>query len=386
MGISADIKCCDDYTKNCRDTCPVTAEDIHRVLLEAYDILTDCSLCFDDKKEKLYCLDKKFRCYIDTNRPYTFKYYKDCYDFEYLVYIASVGDYAIDLVVYKDLGDWINLDTGSCVRNVKYGGCSKLQNTVSKRRDLCGKEKELYEAKRKEIDHLKINGEFCYGKNSVLDWRCKPKCEILKPCDLEKVDCKFAVLVKIDNWNMCKGGKHAKVFLGDCEVAKITECDLVYVDIKGHKNGYHTLCVKLYDECDKYIGLCCERQVKICVKKCKKPKKKDNCNKCLKKKDNCGCKVKKWCDDTSSTSTCSSSTTECDSTTECESSVSSVVYNFEDTYSCKDPCDKEEESSSTSCSSSSSSSTEECKKKKYKHHQKKKSKFICNTGKCNLRK
>ncbi|MNK79606.1 hypothetical protein D3C87_992760 [compost metagenome] len=352
MGISAD-KCRD----KCNNVCPITAEDVHRVVLEAYDILTDCKLCFDEKKHKLYCLEKGYRCQIDTNYPYTFKYYQDCYGFEYFIFIGTVkGGFAIDLVAYSDIDQWTVLNTGSCVRTTNHGACSKTQYSVSKRKDLVGLIKDKYEAKAREIERIRVNGDFCYGKHLVLDWRCKPTCEILEPCHNAKCDEKLAILVKIDNWNMSVDGKHAKLFIDNCEVAKIHNCSIVYVDLSNYKKGWHKVQLRLYDECCKFIGLGCEK--KICLRKPKCEKKK-KCGSCHKEEDRCGCKKpkckknacekkKKWCDSSSSSSSSSSSEC-CDSSSSC-SSESSISYNFEPSYCC-------DSSSSSSCSSSSSSSS-----------------------------
>uniref|UniRef100_A0A6C0BKM1 Uncharacterized protein n=1 Tax=viral metagenome TaxID=1070528 RepID=A0A6C0BKM1_9ZZZZ len=361
MGVSIDKKCRDV----CDVVCPITAEDVHKVILQAFDILTDCKACFEEKQKALYCLEKTYRCLIDINYPYTFKYYRDCLIGEFFFFIATVkGGFAVDFVAYKDIDQWVVLNTGSCVRAVNYGGCSKTQYSVSKRRDLVGEVKHKYEIRAAEIERIRKTNDYCYGKGFQVDWRCKPVCEILEPCHGSKHQKDFAILVEVKNWNLCADGKHAKVYIDGKCTHTLHSCDLIYVDTKCLKKGWHTLELRLYDECGKFIGIGCKKKFCYCPPKCKKPKKKSRCNDCHKDYDDanrCGCKPKKCkkpkkCESSSSSSSCSSSSSSSCSSSSSDScpsscsSESSIVYNFDKSYECSS-------SSSSSCSSSSSSSS-----------------------------
>ena len=374
MGLNIDTRCCNNFGMR-SSACPITAEDIHKFLSEAYVILTDCQMCFEERKEKIACLEKKHRCFVNINYPYKFSFTRDCFGYEYLIYIATIADFAIDMVVYNDLYGWIVLNTGTCVRKYNFGGCSKLQYSVSKRRDLCGDDRHKYDMRIAEIERKRVDCDFYGVKDVVLDWRCKPRCEFIEPCHGSKVDEKFAVLVRISNWNMRENFRHARLYVDDHCLHTIYNCDLFYVDLCGHKKGWHTLTLKLYDENGKFIGIGCEQ--KVCLSKAKKECSSSSSSSCCPSSSSSSCSSSSsssCCPSSSSSSSCSSSS----SSSCCPSSSSSSCSSSSSSSSC---CPS---SSSSSCSSSSSSSCQppSSSSEESSYHYKFQSSYCCSSSSC----
>src|SRR2546423_1495961 len=103
----------------CSSLCPISSNDIYVVLGQAFQILKQQDRTFMCKKKELYCLYKKYRCLIDPIFPSYYLFVKDCYGNPLLLFIGTIGRFAVDVVLYKDIFDWIILDTGSCRRKYK---------------------------------------------------------------------------------------------------------------------------------------------------------------------------------------------------------------------------------------------------------------------------
>ena len=369
MGATCSNVCYDDFTIGTM-VCPIKPEDIHKTLSEMYSILTDCNMSFEERNKEIHCLEKKYRCYVNINYPYKFSFNRDCFCYEYFTYIATIGDYSINLFAYSDLYGWVVCNTGSSYMKYDYGGCSKLQLCVSKRKQLLPNEQANYELKMKEIERRRLECDFCRTDDSFIDWRSKPRCDIIEPRDKAQVEDSFGVLVRISNWNMKEGGLHARVFIDDQYIQSIYSIDMFYLNMSEYKKGWHKLTIKLYDETDTYIGISSEKR--ICLLRESRSMSDDSCKKCRRRK----CECSSVTESTEQTSTVESSNSSSGSEVSIESnelsevsvetssretdestvSAESVImeiskevqapkYNFEKSFQC------------TSCNDSESSST-----------------------------
>lgn len=346
----------------------ITPEDIHKVLLEGYNIITDrAHRQFECREKDVFCLWRRYRCLFNPYFPQFFKFVKDPLGFEYLILIATVGEFAIDVVLYWDNFGWIVLNEGVCHRRYNFGGCSKLQYSVAKRKPVfLVEDKCLFDARKTQIDTIIGSQDYAFGPNTYIDWRFKPQIQILEPCKGSKVThCEVKLSVCIKNWKLEECGKSYHVYLDGCYVKTVHSFEPQVISLHDKKKGWHHIEVKLFDECCRYARVGSSTKFYLCADcKCNSSSSSSSSSGCSSssssssctsssstKEDPClkkhfgfgkGCKKSS---SSSSSSSCSSSS----SSSDCSSSSSTV-------WKCKKKCSSS--SSSSSCSSSSSSSSD----------------------------
>ena len=335
----------------------VTCEEILRVLLEAFSIVSDPGLEFVCKKRELQCLYKKYQCLFDEYSPLFFQFVKNAFGYQLLTIIGKIQEWSVNLVVYETpTGKWKVL-TATPFDNCD--GCNKFQFTVVKHRS-CDNEWEKYEGRKSIINDMISNCTFDFGPDTLIDSRTKPCITFLEPCDKSKVSCEFWLKVSIRNWRLQDHGKNYKIYIDDCEYQTVFTDEMILVKLHDQCKGWKKITVKLFDECGRYARIKSSIVVRLC--------------------QDCCCNKKEKCDSSSSSSSCSSSSSSecCEKKKKkkcCESSSSSSEEcckkkkekccdsSSSSSECCKKECDS---SSSSSCESSSSSSEKCCKKKKKK--------------------
>lgn len=388
MGTHTDSSSDSDFFVNGEFVCNITPEDIHKVLLEGYNIVTECHRDFACRKKDLYCLWARYRCLFNPYFPQVFKFFRDPLGFEYLILIGTVGNFAIDVVLYWDNFGWIVLNEGVCFRRYNFGGCSKLQYSVAQRKPLIlADEKCRFEAKKQEIDAIVANGDFVFGPNTYVDWRFKPRIKIMEPCKGKKIKCcDFTLALCLTNWKLADCGKSYHVYIDGKYVKTVFTPEPIKLDLHHKKKGWHCLEVRLFDECCRYAKISAKTKFYLCKDcKCFDSSSSSSCSSssssssssttqdpCLKPKhkfpcDSSSSSSSSSCSSSSSSDCCSSS-----SSSDCSSSSSSDCSSSSSKWKCKkvkkcssssSSSDCSSSSSSSDCSSSSSSSEWICKKK-----------------------
>ncbi|SHO33625.1 Hypothetical protein BQ3484_557 [Cedratvirus A11] len=370
--------------KNCEDCtcCPITAEDIHRVLAQVYGVVTDCKKSFEERKKLLCCYQDKYKCFINPFFPHYVQFKKDCYGYEYLILIATVKKFAIDVVLYWDLQDWIVLNSGTCYRHYYTGGCSKLEKSVAVRKPLKGEYGRIYEAKKRQIKCIlnkqcekkkesscsssSSSSSSCSSSSSSSSCekkKCKkPEIKITYPKNHAKVGCDFCLKFEVKNL-----GKHCLEWCwAGKKGGKVKKCNEVKIHLEKAKKGWNCVELKLVDKCGKVVA-CKKQKFYLCKDCCHSSSSSSSCSsssssswcgKCKSSSSSCGC------DSSSSSSSCSSSSSSSDCFVKdsyCDSSSSSSSCSSSSSSSWCGKC----KSSSSSCgcdSSSSSSSSSWCGK------------------------
>jgi len=325
--------------------CPIKYEEVQQVVLQGYNIVTDCTKSFERRRSDLCRLHKKYQCLINPYYPHLFEFKKDCFGFEYVTLIATVGPFAITVSLYWDITQWVVATTGSCI--LGYRQCNPFQYAVSKRKCQYDDAKFKLEEKKKEIDCIRSSGKFCCDKGTFVDFRCYPQCKILEPCHGSKVGCEVPLRVWLKGWNVSECGKYYKIYLDDRECHKVHHRNPIYLRLDNVKKGWHTIKVKLFDEKHRSIKSSCSVRVYLC-KTCESSSSCDSSS------------SSSSCDSSSSSSSCdsSSSSSSCDSSSSSSSCDSSSSSSSCDSSSSSSSCDSS--SSSSSCDSSSSSSSSSC--------------------------
>lgn len=283
----------------------VTQEDIYKVLLEAYQIITS-EESFEHRLKALTSLNNKYRCLYNPYFIYRFQPERDGLGFESYLFLATVGSYAIDFMVYWDTVAWVVLNTNRCIRN--YKPCLPITNgSVAKRKCYLDEEQRcLYQKTVQEVDCIFNTCNFYQGPATLVDFRTKPKCRIECPKSKAKVGRYFTLRMQFKNWSL-DGDRHYKVYL-DGNLIQVVYSESCDIDLKGYANGWHKLRVALFDKKDNDIGIGCQHSIKL-----------------------------KWDDSSSSSSTksSSSSSSTCSSTSSTPSSTTSnlIHYLYEPTYS-----------------------------------------------------
>ena len=338
----------------------LTAEDVLKIVLEAYTLATDPLRDFLCKKKDLFCLYKKYQCLIDNYRPHFFLFKKDAFGYQILILIARVQDFDINLVTYQNLCGWTVLP-GSPVKRWS-DDCNKLQYVVCKSKGCTADEIAKYEIKKGEIQDMCFNCTFDYSPDTIIDYRNKPGIDIVEPCNKSNVSCEFWLKANTCNWRLQDHGKNYRVYVDGCEQEIVYTEDPVLIRLHGQCKGWKTISVKLFDECGRYANVKQSVRVNLCESckcdgyaesSCSSSSSSSSCDSSSSSSDDCGCgkkKCKKCC---SSSSSSSSSVCGCDSSS--SSSSSSECCKKKKKKKC---CDSSS-SSSSSCSSSSSSSDEE---------------------------
>ena len=391
--------------KNCEDCtcCPITAEDIHRVLGQVYGVVTDCKKSFEERKKILCCLQDKYKCFINPFFPHYVQFKKDCYDYEYFILIATVKKFAIDVVLYWDLQDWVVLNSGTCYRHYYTGGCSKLEKSVAVRKPIKGEYGRIYEAKKRQIkcilnkqcekkkDCSSSSSSSCSSSSSSScssssssssceKKKCKkPEIKITYPKNHAKVGCDFCLKFEVKNLGKqclewCWAGKKG---------GKVKKCNEVKIHLEKAKKGWNCVELKLIDKCGKVVA--CKKQKFYLCKDCCHSSSSSSCSSSSSSScsssssSDCFVKDSYCCDSSSSSSSCSSSSSSswcgkckssssscgCDSSSSSSSCPSSSSSSSSWCGKCKSSsssCGCDSSSSSSSCPSSSSSSSSWCGK------------------------
>jgi hypothetical protein len=227
----------------------VKSEEIHEILNSAYVILTS-DKPFEKRKKELKCIYRLIQPLINVYLPHMFQFIKDCYGYEYFIFIGTIGYYAIDIVLYWDLKDWTSLNTGSSIRTYSRSGTSKLQYSVTKRlTPSTSEEVMVMEHRKREIDDIIKYNKFYYGPDTIVDFRCKPKVHILQPKN-DEVLYNNEVEVQFDVYNLTLNDYNIKVYLDGCEVACLNKPEPVKVYLK--HPGYNRIDVKVIDKYNRF--------------------------------------------------------------------------------------------------------------------------------------
>lgn len=133
----------------------VKSEDIHKVLLSVFTKLTNTKQPFELRKGLLTRTYEKHKSCINPLFPHLFQFTKTCFEYEFFVFVGTIGSFAIDMVVYYDLFDWIVLNDRTNFRSYKTTGSSKLQHCVSKRKTLLTEEdRAQLDEKKREVETI----------------------------------------------------------------------------------------------------------------------------------------------------------------------------------------------------------------------------------------
>ena len=233
----------------------IKSEDIHKILLSVYSKLTNTKNDFETRKEILQHMYNKYQKYINPIFPCIYQFTKTCFEYEMFVFIGTIGTYAIDMIVYYDLFDWIVLSNRTNFRShSSVGGGNKLQYCVSKRKThLSESDIKHLENKKREVETIISTGctEFT---DTLADDSKKSSCKILQPEDGQRVDCVFIMKLEFSNWKMPDKNNHYKVFIDGDECATISNYDPISVNLHGYKRGPHKIIVKLYDSKEQIKG------------------------------------------------------------------------------------------------------------------------------------
>lgn len=100
-------------------------------------IVKNPSCSFEKRKCTLFNFVESFKTYISSSAPYRISLTMDTNGFEYFVFIATLGVYSIDIVLYKDVCGWVMLTDGSCVRTPVEKCEDDTVYTVSVRKSSC---------------------------------------------------------------------------------------------------------------------------------------------------------------------------------------------------------------------------------------------------------
>lgn len=185
-----DLYC--DNVCNLLDSHKFTCDHAHQLVNFMYNIVTSPSCSFERRKCKIYELIGNIAKMFSKKSLLKYSFEKDEHGNEFFLFIGTIGQYAIDLVLYTELnGNWIVLSDGSCIRNCKTDCCSDLTYAVSKRKQECAYTCETYEAIDEEPKH-------CFVYDAAKD-ECKkvpksdknPEISIVSPDDCDKVPCCF---------------------------------------------------------------------------------------------------------------------------------------------------------------------------------------------------
>jgi hypothetical protein len=220
----------------------IRAEQIHKELNEVYVIITTPNCTFEERYEKVKRYYKKYRFLINPYFPHMFNFVRDCYGIEYFIFIATIGMYAIDIVMYWDLKDWIVLNTGCQYRVYNRGGSSNIQNNVSKRLGpTVADDKVLFETRKRLVDDIRNKQDFTYNDYTIVDFRNKPKIRIVEPIDKSVINGEVPLKVELEHWH--KKGFHVYV----------NGKEQIYVDkpkdvlLRLPKRGWNRITVQLAD-------------------------------------------------------------------------------------------------------------------------------------------
>ena len=336
------------------DGSPVQPEDIHKIILKGYEIITNRNSTFGTREKRINKLYSKYSCLINPLYPHFYNFIRNSFNYEFFVFIGTIGNYAIDVVLYFDLLGWIVLNDRSCFRNYNTGGSNKLQYSVSKRKtNLNAQEKSVVDAKKQEVEHSIKNENLKFGPNIFVDNRYQPLCRIVEPANNSKVDYDFWLKVSVKNWKLSSKGKHYIVLIDGKLTRKINHKDPISISLDGYAKGWHNIEVILVDESK------CKTDYRTSIKVYLKP----NCSSSSSSDSSSSCSSSSDSSSSDSSSSCSSSSdsSSSDSSSSCSSSsdssssdssscLSSSCYSSSDSSSCSSSSD------SSSCSSSSDSS------------------------------
>lgn len=226
----------------------VKSEEIHEVLNSLYVIITS-NKPFHERRKELRCIYQKVKPLINIYLPHIYQFVKDCYGYEYFIFIGTIGYYAVDVVLYFDLKDWISLNTGSTIRSYHKTGTSRLQYSVTQRLPpSTSDEVKIMEHRKREIDDIIKHNRFEYGPHTIVDFRCKPKIRIVQPKN-DEVLYDDQVEVRFDVYNLTLNDQYIKVYLDGCEVASMSKPEPVRLHLK--RPGYHKIDVKVIDKYDR---------------------------------------------------------------------------------------------------------------------------------------
>jgi len=222
----------------------IKAENIHSKLNELYTIITS-KAPFENRKRTVKKIYKDIQPYINIYYPHMFQFIKDCYGTEYFIFIATIGRYAIDMVMYYDMKDWIVLNSGMNYRLYNIGGTSKLRDSVSERSEASNMyDIKLIEKRIAEVDKIKRDCDYKLDDDTIIDFRCQPKIKIINPRDGDEVDREFKLVVDVDKCNLREGYRYYKVLVNGKEYDIISNRREINMRLR---NGMHRIQVILYD-------------------------------------------------------------------------------------------------------------------------------------------
>lgn len=243
------VECLENKTDGFYTFVDITSEQIHAVLNQLYTIVTS-KASFDQRKMEIEKLHDKYLPLYNHYTPHLFQFVRDCYGIEYFIFIATVGYYAIDMVMYYDLKEWVVLNTGMPFRTYITGGFSKLHNSVSKRSPPINSDDiVMYNSRKQFVDSIDLTNKYDYGPDVVYDYRSIPKIKILEPPDNSIVPSEFRLVVDVIRWKL--GKRYYRVLINDKEYM-IVNSSKDQVIIKLHKPGHNKITVQLVDPAGRF--------------------------------------------------------------------------------------------------------------------------------------
>ena len=279
----------------------VKPEQIHKILLSIFSKLTNSKNSFDERKTILDRVYQKYKPYVNPLFPHIYQFTKTSFEYEIFVFIGTIGTFAIDMVAYYDLFDWIVLNDRTNFRSYQTSGSSKLQHCVSKRKTaFTSEDKAQLDSKKREVDTIistLYNDDYENYTTDILDEKTKtmrkvqggtrqthqnttrstqpppikhvptkevltpPKptkessnklnstkspCKILIPEENEKVDCEFLMDLEFGGWEMSKTRGYKILIDGETRGA-FNNIDPISMNFHGCNKGIHVIEIQLVD-------------------------------------------------------------------------------------------------------------------------------------------
>lgn len=270
------------FTANPEDI-DVKPEQIHKILLSLFSKLTNTKNSFDDRKNVINKLYQKYKSFINPLFPHVYQFTKTPFEYEFFIFVGTIGSFAIDMVAYYDLFDWIVLNDRTNFRSYQTSGSSKLQHCVSKRKTaFTSEDKAQLDSKKREVDTIistMYNDDYTTDviddktrsqrkiptrqvptrqvptkekqssrndTRSLQSEQTRPSCEIVIPRENEKVDCEFLMDLDFSNWEMSKTRGY-KIFIDGEERGSFNNVDPISMNFHGCNKGTHVIEIQLVD-------------------------------------------------------------------------------------------------------------------------------------------
>lgn len=245
----------------CDNCCNYTCTEVVQLVYKVYNLFVGANFdTFEQKKCAVLNLyqDKIVNC---LNLSYAHKFeVSSCGQFQYLFFIATIGTYAINLVVYFDGYGYVLLNQGSY--RLRYENCKNVADSVVTR-DVVKYPSVVTDL---ALCEAKTGVLYCYDKKcDKVSSRCglvrNPFVKILSPKKCQNIDKSVCVRFNVVDFDFCAGNT-ATVFVDDVEFIVLNEVLPVTVHFKCE--GKHSIAIKLWDNCCGMFVAEAKVDVKIC--------------------------------------------------------------------------------------------------------------------------